>query len=201
MRGPESDAKVTQPQPAARPYPMKYVSPWKLNDGTAVTIRPIRPDDEPLMAKFHEALSERSVYLRYFQFSKLDQRIAHERLVRICFLDFDREIALLAERAMPDGGANEILAIGRMSKLPGTNEAEIAFIVRDEYQRRGLGTELLRRLVQIARDERLDSLLAYLLLENAGMQTLVRKMGFRIAETEDPSVLLGTLDLSGRSGQ
>jgi acetyltransferase len=187
--------------PPARAYPAKYVSPWKMKDGTGVTIRPIRPEDEPLMVKFHEALSERSVYLRYFHYSKLDQRVAHDRLVRMCFLDYDREIALLAECVAPDAHAREILAIGRMSKLPGSNDAEIAFLVRDQYQRRGLGAELLRRLIQIARDERLERLLAYILLENTEMQSLVRKAGFRVAETEDPSVLCGSLDLNGPSGQ
>ena len=63
-----------------------------------VTIRPIRPEDEPLMIEFHKKLSERSVYLRYFQPLKLTQRTAHERLTRICFIDYDREMALVVER-------------------------------------------------------------------------------------------------------
>jgi acetyltransferase len=70
------------------------VLPWKLNDGSAVTIRPIRPEDEPLMVKFHHSLSDQTVYLRYFGPLKLDQRIAHERLSRLCFIDYDREMAL-----------------------------------------------------------------------------------------------------------
>ena len=68
------------PKPAIRPYPTQYVAPWKLKNKAPVTIRPIRPEDEPLMVKFHETLSEESVYHRYFSALKLSQRIAHERL-------------------------------------------------------------------------------------------------------------------------
>ena len=117
--------------------------------------------------------------------------MAHERLLRMCFLDYDREIALLADPENPPG----ILAIGRMSKLHGQNAAEIAVLVRDQYQRQGLGMELTRRLVQIARDEHLRALHAYMLQENIEMQGLVKKLGFRITTTEDPSVVLGTLVL------
>ena len=74
-----------------------------MKDGNEVVIRPIRPEDEPLMVEFHEKLSERSVYLRYFQPLKLRQRTAHERLTRICFIDYDREMALVAERKNADG--------------------------------------------------------------------------------------------------
>ena len=86
------------PALAIRPYPTQYVTPWKLKDGTMVTIRPIRPEDEPLVVKFHQTLSERSVYNRYFSALELSQRIAHERLIRICQNDADRE-TLVAERS------------------------------------------------------------------------------------------------------
>ena len=144
-----------------------------MKDGTPVTLRPIRPEDEPLMVKFHEALSERSVFLRYFQLSKVSQRVAHDRLRRICFLDYDREIAIVADRARPDTGEHEILAIGRLSKLHGRSAAEVALLVRDEYQHRGLGIELLRRLIEVARDEHLDSVQAYMLRENVEMRSLI----------------------------
>src|SRR5262249_40146154 len=78
--------KVTQiPKPAIRPYPTQYVSDWTMKDGQVVTIRPIRPEDEPLMVQFHSTLSDRTVYLRYFASLSLSSRIAHERLLRICF--------------------------------------------------------------------------------------------------------------------
>ena len=85
------------PKLPIRPYPTQYVAPWKMKNGKDIVIRPIRPEDEPLMVKFHETLSERTVYLRYLQALKLSQRVAHDRLVGICFNDYDQEIALVAE--------------------------------------------------------------------------------------------------------
>ena len=82
------DADVREsdlPPLAIRPYPVQFVTAWKLRDGTPVTIRPIRPEDEPLMVAFHKTLSEESVHFRYFGSVKLEQRVAHERLTRICF--------------------------------------------------------------------------------------------------------------------
>lgn len=189
-----SVANADLPKPAIRPYPAQYVSPWRMKDGTEITIRPIRPEDEPLMVKFHEALSERSVYLRYFHAARLTQRVAHDRLTRICFLDYDREIALLAERTDPATDAEEIIAVGRMSKTHGRNSAELAVLVRDHYQHRGLGIEILRRLIAVARDEHVESVHAYLLHENFEMQALVRKVGFRVTPTDDPGVLFASLN-------
>ena len=127
-------------KPAIRPYPLQYVSTWTMKDGNPVTIRPIRPEDEPLMVKFHETLSDRSVYLRYFCSLSLSRRVAHERLLRICFGDYDREMALVAERTDPATGERRIMAVGRMNKLHGKNEAEVAVLVSDQYQKLGLGT-------------------------------------------------------------
>ncbi len=185
------------PKPAIRPYPAQYVSPWTMKDGTLVTLRPIQPEDEPLMVKFHEALSERSVFLRYFQLSKLSQRVAHDRLRRICFLDYDREIALVADHAVPGTGEHEILAIGRLSKIHGRSIAEVALLVRDQYQRRGLGIELLRRLIQVARDEQLDSVQAYMLRENVEMRGLIEKLSFRVEPADETGVHLTSLNLNG----
>jgi acetyltransferase len=185
------------PKPAIRPYPIQYVSPWTMKDGTPVTLRPIRPEDEPLMVKFHGALSERSVFLRYFQLSKLSQRVAHDRLRRICFLDYDREIAIVADHTLPETGEHEILAIGRLSKLHGTSAGELAVLVRDQYQHRGLGIELLRRLIQVARDEHLDSVQAYMLRENIEMRGLIEKLGFQVEPADQDGVHFTCLKLTG----
>ena len=176
------------PKPAIRPYPAQYVTGWKLKNGKSVVIRPIRPEDEPLMVKFHETLSEESVYYRYFTQLKLDQRIAHERLTRMCFNDYDREIALVAEQKDAKTGNREILGVGRLSKARGLNEAEFALIVTDRCQRQGLGTELLKRLVQIGRNEKLERISANILAENHGMQRVSKRVGFKLVrdgETQD----------------
>ena len=176
------DPKTTEeqlPKLAIRPYPTQYISAWKMKDGKKVTIRPIRPEDEPIMVKFHEGLSERSVYLRYFSPLKLQQRVAHTRLVRICFNDYDREIALVAEHKNGDGKA-QIIGVARLSKLHTNNAGEFAVVVTDAWQRKGLGTELTKRLVQIAKNEKMARLVAYTLRENKDMQAMCKKVGFKV---------------------
>jgi acetyltransferase len=173
------------PRPAIRPYPTQYVTAAQLADKTPVVIRPIRPEDEPLMVKFHETLSEESVYHRYFSALKLSQRVAHERLTRICFNDYDREIALVAERTDAKTGRREILGVGRLSKVHGANEAEFALLVTDRCQKQGLGTELLKRLVHIGREEKLTRITADIMADNHAMQHISRKVGFKLEHTPD----------------
>ena len=183
------------PKPAIRPYPVQYVWNWTMKNGHPVTIRPIRPEDEPLMVKFHETLSDRSVYLRYFSTLSLSRRVAHERLLRICFGDYDRELALVAERTDPSTGERQIMAVGRMNKLHGRNEAEVAVLVSDRYQNLGLGHELLRRVVQIARDEKLNQVSAEMLPDNIAMQVIMKRVGFQVRPGEDMSSIRAYLDL------
>ncbi|MDJ0516933.1 MAG: bifunctional acetate--CoA ligase family protein/GNAT family N-acetyltransferase [Trichodesmium sp. MO_231.B1] len=173
------------PSSAIRPYPTKYVKPWQMRNGDLVTIRPIRPEDEPLIVQFHKTLSEESVYLRYFNFLKLSRRIAHERLTRICFIDYHREMALVADYKNPETGSHEILGVGRLSKSHGVNEAEFAMLVSDRYQRQGLGTELLLRLVQVGQDEKLERIVATILAENTPMQRVCEKVGFQLQRSAD----------------
>jgi acetyltransferase len=170
------------PVPAIRPYPRQYVGTHQMKSGTEATIRPIRPEDEPSVVEFHKELSERSVYLRYASLMKLEQRVAHERLARICFIDYDREMALVAETE-----EDHIVGIGRITQPPGRNEAEFAMLVIDEYQGEGIGTELLRRLVQVGEDEGLDRITADILRQNRAMQRVCEKLGFKILHSDDPA--------------
>jgi acetyltransferase len=172
------------PHPAIRPYPSQYVTPWKMKDGTRVTLRPIRPEDEPMMVEFHKTLSERSVHFRYFGQLNLSQRIAHERLTRICFNDYDREIALVVDHKRRDGG-HEILGVGRLSKIHGLSEAEFAIVISDQWQGRGLGTQLLKLLVEIGRHEKLKRITANILSDNAEMSQVSREVGFKLVRKDD----------------
>jgi acetyltransferase len=180
------------PRPAIRPYPVQYVRPWKFEDGEEILIRPIRPDDEPLIARFHARLSERSVYQRYFHLIGLDERTSHDRLIRTCFNDYDREIALVAERNAQ--GESEILAVARMSKTHLLNRAELAFLIVDEYQNKGLGTELAHRLLEIARVENLDAVSVEILAENRPMLNVCRELGFTLRHSAE-GVVHGELEL------
>jgi acetyltransferase len=177
------------PRTAIRAYPARYVSPWTMKDGTQVTIRPIRPEDEPLMVRFHETLSERSVYLRYFHLMNLEQRTTHERLTRICFIDYDREMALVALRRNPDTGESEILGVGRLMKIHGTEEAEIAALISDNWQGRGLGKELLARLLLVAADDKLAKVTADILPDNRGVMRICEKLGFSLKHSLDDEVV------------
>lgn len=183
------------PKPAIRPYPTQYVEQITLRDGTRASIRPIRPEDEPLLIAFHETLSERSVYSRYFQAMKLSTRVAHERLTRICFIDYDREMALVVSRRPTGPGKHEILAVGRLSQQHGANEAEFALLVADPYQGLGIGGELLARLLQIARDEGLQRVTAEMLRDNRPMQRVCERLGFRLRYDPDDQIVHAEIEL------
>ncbi|MGC9973173.1 MAG: bifunctional acetate--CoA ligase family protein/GNAT family N-acetyltransferase [Bryobacteraceae bacterium] len=183
------------PRLAIRPYPTKYVAPWTAKDGTKVVIRPIRPEDEPLLVKFHETLSERSVYQRYLHLMKLSQRVEHERLTRICFIDYDREMALVAEYEDPATGEPQVIGVARLKRAHGVNQAEFAAIVTDEYQGRGLGSELLRRMIEVAKDEKLGCITGDVLPDNVMMLRVCEKMGFQLTRSIEDPVVKVELDL------
>jgi acetyltransferase len=183
------------PRPAIRPYPTRYLSSWTAKDGSEFILRPIRPEDEPLIVQFHWTLSDRSVILRYFHAMSLSSRVAHERLTRICFIDYDREMALVTERQDPHTGTREIVGVGRLSKIRGTNEAEFALIVSDPFQGKGIGTALLERLIQVGRDEKIDRITGDVLPENIDMQRICEKVGFRLVYSAGDPVIKAMIDL------
>jgi acetyltransferase len=186
---PPGTAEDQLPHLAIRPYPARYAGEWTMDDGQKVAIRPIRPEDEPLMVKFHQTLSDRTVYMRYLHTLPLSQRIAHERLTRICFIDYDREMALVAERRDPETDQSEIIGVGRLKKAHGANEAEFAVLVADAHQGKGLGAELTRRLIQVAADEKLERLVGDILPDNLVMLRLCERLGFKLTRSiEDPVV-------------
>jgi len=189
-------------QPAAslsklviRPYPTQYVREWKLADGTLVVIRPIRPEDEPLAIDFHKSLSEETLHLRYFGFLEGEALIAHERLVQICFSDYDREINLVAERIQPGRNQRQIVAIARLIKSYGANEAELAIVISDDWQGKGLGTKLVRDLLEIGCTEGLERIVGYVLPENYVMQRICRKQGFEVRFDRSRDVFKAEIEL------
>jgi acetyltransferase len=191
LHDPKAD-KSTLPRPAIRPYPTQYVKSVTLKDGTEVTFRPIRPEDENLMEEFHRGLSERSVYLRYFQPLNLTERVAHERLLRICFIDYDREMALVADY-QDASGKHELLGVGRLSPGRQPGEREFSLLVSDQWQNRGLGSAFLRELVVIGRAEKLKTIRGHILPENQDMQKICKSLGFTVqfsAETKNIEALL-----------
>ncbi len=166
------------PPLAIRPYPIQYIKKAELRDGTPITIRPIKPEDEPLMIKFHETLSDRTVYQRYFFPMTLTQRVAHERLARICFIDYDRELWFVV--MMNKNNQDEVIAAGHIGKFLNSNDAEFILLVSDQYQRTGIGTELFKHMVEVARQEGVKRLIGEVLADNTVMLDFAKKFGFRI---------------------
>lgn len=187
---PPDTAAQALPRVAIRPYPARYIFNAALRDGTPVTVRPIRPEDEPLIAQFHTTLSDESVYFRYFHYMNLNQRVSHERLTRICFNDYDRQMALVAI------AENEILGVVRFTRLRATKCAEFAMVVSDRCKRRGLGELLLRQAVDVARREGLEALTGDILPDNRPMINLARKVGFSAEEKLDEGTVKVYLPLT-----
>ncbi|MBE7528536.1 MAG: bifunctional acetate--CoA ligase family protein/GNAT family N-acetyltransferase [Ardenticatenaceae bacterium] len=177
LYGPEVTEKEL-PRLAIRPYPIEYAQPYTTTQGDHLHIRPIRPEDEPLVVEFHKTLSEKSVYMRYFRAFQYDQRVEHDRLVRICHVDYDREVVLVAEKTDEATGDQQILGIGRLTRARNAETGEFALLISDMYQGHGLGTELLRRLLRYGRDEGITLVEAYILAENRGMLHVCEKLGF-----------------------
>jgi acetyltransferase len=175
------------PRTTIRPYPSAYVKQWTERGGLPILIRPIRPEDEPNMVRFHESLSDRSVYLRYFHHMQLSARVTHERLTRICFIDYDREMVLVAESA--DAG---IVAVGRLTRERASADAEFALLVSDAWHAHGLGTELLRRLVSLARSEGIRRVFGDILAENHAMLEICRQLGFDLRYSIEDGVVKAT---------
>ncbi|OGN55341.1 MAG: acetyl CoA synthetase subunit alpha [Chlamydiae bacterium RIFCSPHIGHO2_12_FULL_44_59] len=164
------------PKPAIRPYPTQYIEHWTLKDGTSVRIRPIRPEDEPEVIQFHKDLSQETVRQRYLKILSYEERVAHERLIHICFNDYDREIALVLEKG------KEILGMIRLSKGPGGLDATFFMVVKDRWQNRGIGSKLMAKILEISRREGLQKIRAKLLEENFQMQALLKHFGFHLQE-------------------
>ncbi len=184
------------PKPAIRPYPHQYERTWALKTGESAIIRPIEPEDEPLIVAFHQTLSEESVYLRYAHLFKLSGRTAHERLTRICFIDYDHEMALVVETGQEAERA--IIAVGRLSQFPGTQAVELSMLVSDRYQRQGIGTQLMKMLIAVAQEENVEQIVAEILPENSAMQWLCKHHGFTIEHRQLNNMVKATLDLAPR---
>jgi acetyltransferase len=173
------------PKPAIRPYPAEYIHKVALTDGTPVTLRPIRLEDEPWMVKFHESLSEESVRRRYFQLMNVRHRTDHNRLIRVCYNDYDRELAIVAEVHSNVPEERVIAGVARLSRDRGARFAEFAIVISDEWQGRGLGTQLLSHLVHVGRREDLTRVVGHLLPDNWPMQALCKRVGFHLTHDVD----------------
>ncbi|MGC8817014.1 MAG: bifunctional acetate--CoA ligase family protein/GNAT family N-acetyltransferase [Candidatus Hadarchaeum sp.] len=170
------------------PYPTKYVLPWRLKDGTEVLLRPIRPEDEKIEYEFIKGLSEETSRFRFFRVIK---ELSHDDLVRFCNIDYDREMAIIAETT--EAGKKKEIGVARLIIEPGKKRGEFAIVVADKYQGKGLGTKLMDMLIEFAQEKGLETVYGIIMRENKKMVRLAQKMGFTLKPSEEGYV--ATLNL------
>lgn len=191
LASPEVPESV-RPRLAIRPYPNRYTTALRLADGTQLLVRAIRPEDEPLIAELHAKHSEQTIRMRFFAMVRM---LSRDSLIRLCHLDYDRDLALAALHRDAEGHSH-ITAVARYSLRPETGVAEFAVVVGDAWQRRGLDSHLMGRLIEIARERGMRQFVGPIIAENRPMLNMVRKLGFTIRETPDNSVVEAVLDLT-----
>ena len=162
------------------PYPTRYVTPWRMSDGMEVLLRPIRPEDEPLEYEMLSTLSEETLRGRFFQVIK---NIGHEMLIRYCNIDYDREMAIVAE--VRQGEKKRIIGIGRLIVEPDFKKGEFAVVVHDDYQRKGLGYKLVDMVIGIGQEKGLEKIYGLVLTDNRAMLRICDELGFHRRDLSD----------------
>ena len=183
------------PVPAPRhliiaPYPNQFVSDWMLEDGTPVKLRPMRPEDEPLVEEFLGACSDDTIYFRYFRRIK---KWTHDMLIRFTQNDYDRELGLMAVGEPP--APEVMMGVSRLVMTPDRQTGEFALIVADPWHGKGLGRKLLQRLIEIAREMGVKRLWGAVLSDNHPMLGLVRKCGFALKKDVEDGTMQVELSL------
>jgi acetyltransferase len=165
------------------PYPDQYIDVFKLREGPSAVIRPIRPEDEPLMEELLKTSSEQTLMMRFFR--KMSD-MTHDQLTRYCHVDYDREISFVA--IIRDEGRDRIIGEVRMSKLPDQENAEMAVVVGDGWQGQGIGKGLCMQCLKIAKEIGIKKMWMEILQVNSRMLYRAEKMGFRKVSSDEDSV-------------
>lgn len=171
------------------PYPTKYIVNWKLKNGTSVLMRPIKPEDENLLDELFRSLSEETMRFRFFQIIK---EMSHETLTRYCNIDYNREIAIVAEEK--EGEKRRIIGVARLILQPDRKRGEFAVVVGDQWQGFGLGSKLVDYIIEIGQDMKLESICGDVMSSNLKMLRLCAKRGFKM-EPVDEEISKAMLDL------
>ncbi|HEV3025774.1 MAG TPA: GNAT family N-acetyltransferase, partial [Pirellulales bacterium] len=177
---------------AIRPYPEEYVRSIELADGTRVLLRPIKPEDEPL---WHELLAACSVESRWSRFRYLFKETTHDMASHFCFIDYDRELAIVAE--LEEDGRRKLAGVVRLVADPDHDEAEYAVLVGDPWQRRGLGSRLTDYALEIARVWQVRRLTAETAPDNSRMLAMFKHRGFELDYKIAPDVVIARKVLDG----
>ena len=166
-------------------YPSKDEWPVKVN-GDTVVIRPIKPEDEPLWAEMIESLSPATAEYRFFGPVR---EVTKAMMVRYCHIDYDREIALVAVMQPKGKRKKQMIGVGRITiETANAEEGEFAILVRDDYQRKGIGSKLMDTLIQVARERHVREIYGHVLAHNPGMTRFAESLGFDIRPGDEPDV-------------
>jgi acetyltransferase len=174
------------------PYPNQYESDWMLRDGTPVLLRPMKPEDEPLVSDFLSKCSEETIYFRYF---KLIKKWTHEMLIRFTQNDYDRELGLMAIGQPP--GPEVMMGVSRMAMAADRSSAEFAVIIADPWQGKGLGPKLVERITEIARHQGVKILHGDVLAQNQPMLEMVKRLGFSLRKDAEGGTYRVEMILNG----
>ncbi len=171
---------------AIHPYPTELETTWQLPDGTNVVIRPIRPEDASIEQVFVKHMSAES---KYFRFMHSVEELTPLMLARLTQIDYDREMALIA--VIAEGTENAcIIGVVRYAINPDRHSCEFALAVGDDYQRKGIGRYLMKRLMTVARDRGLDVMEGEVLTNNFKMVNLMERLDFRVVHNhEEPEIV------------
>jgi acetyltransferase len=172
--------KPKYPHLVITPYPTRYVMPWSLSDGTEILLRPIRPEDEPMEAEMLSSLSEETLRGRFFENLA---NVTHDMLVRFTNIDYDREMAIVAE--LTRGKKKRLIGIARLIAEGDRGNAEFAVVVHDDFQGKGLGFKLTDVIIGIAQEKGLREINGYINSGNTRMLQVVDELGFDLVGTED----------------
>jgi len=162
------------------PYPTRHVMQWNLSDGTAILFRPIKPEDEPLLKEMLSTLSEETLKRRFFQMIK---SVTHEMLIKLCNIDYDREMAIVAETR--ENQKRKFIGLGGLMVEPDFKRGEFGVVVHDHYQGKGIGYKLIDSLIGIAQEKGLEEFYGIVLSENKRMIELCQKLGFVVKPLPD----------------
>ncbi len=177
------------------PYPRQYVTEFTMANGEKVVLRPIRPEDEPLEAEMFTTFSEQTLRFRFFGLIK---NITHDMLVRYTHIDYDREMAIIAEHTDRQG-RKRMLGVVRVIADPYNDTAEFAIVVGDPWHGLGLGNRFTDYILDIARDKEINKVVAHVLKNNAAAKHLLVKRGFDL--TDDGDAWYAELELSPPAGR
>jgi len=169
---------------AILPYPGQYSIRWQLADGIDILIRPIRPEDASIETEFIAKLSERS---RYFRFMSSMRQLTPEMLVRFTQIDYDREMALIA--VLQDNERETEIGVARYISNPDGYSCEFAIVIADDWTKKGIGTKLLRQLMQIAKSRGLHRMEGEVLTDNHTMLHMAKNLGFNLSAFESDNSL------------